>query len=81
MKPEFFATLRNTSLNVPRKVQHIETGEVGWAARYGRPSWGGVRISVFKDRKDAQDADVSDDVGDKVVERCVTALSLWKVVK
>ena len=55
----------------PVRVTNVATGEEGWAVRYGRPEWGGVRRSIFATRKQAAEADVSDDTGSKMIRRTV----------
>jgi hypothetical protein len=64
-----------------KKVTSPSTGETGWVATYGAPDFGGVRVSAFRTREAALNADVSDDVGDHVIDRRINrsmaALKYW----
>ena len=72
-------TLDDGTINLtrPRKVCHVDTGVVGYATTYGRPSFGGVRTAVFASLRDAKEADVSDDVGAKVLARGASGYRDW----
>ena len=65
----------------PVRVRHAKSGEEGWAAQYGKPDFGGIRQSIFRTRKDAEEACVSDDVGPKMVRRdWILDLPQWDIV-
>lgn len=73
-------TLANTEINRIVKVRSISDGTVGYATEYGTAGFGGRRLSVLTTYEDAKDCDVSNDVGAKMIDRCVRYLSDWEII-